>query len=69
MSPNDQRIEIIERAQWITSPDDGVLSKGMWRLHTRTPAGGQTTIYGESLLEVLDNAVGMFYPTEVSTIT
>lgn len=57
-APTDsQRIEMIRRAQWITSPNDGVLSKGKWRLHTRTPSGGQTTIYGDNLIEVLDAAV------------
>lgn len=68
MSINDQRIEVIERAEWITSPNDGVLSKGMWRVHTRTPSGGQTTVYGETLIEVLDNAVTIFHPAESITL-
>lgn len=57
---NTQRIKMIEHADWITSPNDGILSKGQWRLHMKRLNGGQTTIYGKTLIELLDNAIETF---------
>lgn len=59
---NTQRIAMIEAAEWITSPNDGVLSKGLWRLHIRKPNGGKTTIYGKTLIETLDSAIAALQP-------
>lgn len=54
---DSKRVQMIRDAEWITSPNDGVLSMGSWRLHMRKPSGGQTTVYGKDLIELLDNTI------------
>lgn len=59
-----KRVRMIRDAEWITSPHDGVLSKGSWRIHFRKPDGGQSTAYGATLVECLDNAMSAMRQTQ-----
>lgn len=59
-TPDWERIEVIRRADWISSPTSSVSSGGEWRVHVSLRGSGQTTACGKTLIEAIDRANDWF---------
>lgn len=55
-TPDWERIEIIRRADWISSPCSSPSSNKEWRVHVSLEGSGQTTACGKTLIEAIDRA-------------